>query len=296
MSTTETGRATARQTAKAEGYSGPVSRGGSWVSIVIAVASVTALAVAWRVYQQLWAFKYGLSSHDPQFNKYWLSLAVANMTLLPIGAAIWYAWMWTSAKRLPKQITRTEEGRRLWMLWLLVATFCASIYIGGSFFAEQDASWHQIVARDTAFTPSHDVLFYGIFPVMIYMAAGLFVYCRTRLPHIYGGKGIPWSTLLVMSGTVMLFFQVAFNEFGHSFFQTDETFNAPLHWPFVLFAYLLAGTFAFWFETLPRIFELARQERQLAGGQREAGVSVGDVAPAAVAAADEQRDTVAPQM
>jgi methane/ammonia monooxygenase subunit C len=292
MTTTETRRSSAHQNTGAYGaYPGPVSLGGKKLSIIIALVAVTALAVFWRVYQQLWSFPQGLNSHEPEFTKYWLSLAVANMTLLPMGAAVWYAWMWTSAKRFPKQVTRTEEGRRIWMLWLLIAAFCASIFWGGSYFAEEDAAWHQIVTRDTAFTPSHDVLFYGVFPLMIYMAAGIFVYSRTRLPHLYAGKGIPWSSMLIISGTCLLFIQVAMNEFGHTFFQSEELFVAPLHWPFVLFGYLLAGTFAVWFETLPRIQELARQERELAAGQAQTGtVTAG--APATTVA-DDQRDTVA---
>lgn len=292
MTSTETRRASARRTAKAEAYPGPVSRGGTLTSIMVGVAAVTALAVVWRVYQQIWAFKNGLDSHTTEFNYYWIGLAVANMTLLPAGAAAWYAWMWTSAKRMPKQITRAEEGRRLWTLWVLIAAFCTAIFWGGSYFAEEDASWHQILTRDTAFTPSHDVLFYGVFPLMIYMAAGIFLYGRTRLPHIYATtKAIPWSSLLIISGTVLLFFQVAMNEFGHSFFQAEEVFAAPLHWPFVLFGYLLAGTFAIWFETLPRIFELARQERAAAERGSTSG-TVDVVAPAAVA--DAQRDAVVP--
>ncbi|MDV7348096.1 methane monooxygenase/ammonia monooxygenase subunit C [Rhodococcus oxybenzonivorans] len=241
----------------------PVSRGGSIFSIVLAVMSVLALALVWRTYQQIWALENGLDSHDPDFNKYWLSLAAANMILLPSAAALWYAWMWTSARRLPKEMTRKEEGRRLWNLWLLVAVFTTAVFFGGSYAAEQDASWHQIVTRDTAFTPSHDVLFYGAFPLMIYLSAGVYLYGRTRLPHIYGGKRLPVSFAMIVGGSLLLLFQVAMNEFGHSFFQAEEVFAAPLHWPFVIFAYLLAATFAIWFETLPRIFELARQEREL---------------------------------
>ncbi|MBS4727983.1 ammonia monooxygenase [Mycobacterium sp. SM1] len=241
----------------------PVRRGGSVPSILFAIASVSALALFWRWYQQAYAFKNGLNSHDPGFAKYWLGMAAANMILLPIAAGVWYVWLWASAQKLPKDVSRKEESRRLWNLWLLVAAFTTSVYWGGSYFAEEDASWHQIVIRDTAFTPSHSVLFYGVFPLMIYMAGGLYLYGRTRLPHIYGGKRFPVSFALMISGTVLLFFQVTMNEFGHSFFQPEELFAAPLHWPFVLFGYLLAGTFAIWFETLPRIMQLARQEKEL---------------------------------
>lgn len=248
-------------------HSDPVSRGGSILSIIIAVGAVLTLGLGWRIYQQLWAFEKGLDSHMPEFDKYWLSLALFNMTVLPAAAGTWYAWMWISARRLPTEMTREDEGRRLWNLWLLIAAFTAAVGFGGSYAAEQDATWHQVVTRDTAFTPSHDVLFYGAFPLMIYLAAGTYLYGRTRLPHIYGGKRFPVSFALMIGGSLLLVFQVAMNEFGHSFFQAEEVFSAPLHWPFVIFAYLLAATFSVWFETLPRLFELARQERDLSRGQ-----------------------------
>src|SRR5665647_2968518 len=51
------------------------------------------------------------------------------------------------------------------MMWLGVYLF--GVYWGGSFFTEQDASWHQVIIRDTSFTPSHVVVFYGSFPMYI---------------------------------------------------------------------------------------------------------------------------------
>lgn len=270
MTSTETRR---RAEGKAEGPAAPVSRGGSMISIVIGVVSVLALAAVWRIYQQLWAFENGLDSHQPGFNAYWVTLAAVNMTVLPAAAAVWYGWTWLSAKKLPTKVTRQEEARRFWMLWVLIAAFCTAVYAGGSYFAEQDASWHQVVTRDTAFTPSHDVLFYGVFPLMIYMSVGIYLYARTRLPHLYGGKGLPVSFSLMAGGSFLLLFQVAMNEFGHSFFQGEELFSAPLHWPFVIFGYLLAATFAVWFETLPRVFELARQERALVAAETTTDLS-----------------------
>ena len=108
------------------------------------------------------------------------------------------------------------------------------------------------------------MLFFGSFPVLIYLAVGAFIYARTRLPHLFGGKLVPVSFALIIGGTILLMFQVAMNEFGHSFFQAEEVFAAPLHWPFVIFGYLLAATFAVWFSTVPRAAELARQERTAA--------------------------------
>ncbi|MGV0991021.1 MAG: methane monooxygenase/ammonia monooxygenase subunit C [Candidatus Nanopelagicales bacterium] len=255
---------------------GPVARGGSYWSWLIAIAPVAALAIGWRTYQQVFAFKYGLDAHNSDFNKFWLTLALANMTVLPATAGAWYVWMWVSGQKLPKQISREDESRRIWNLWLIILSFTVAVFVGGSYCAEQDASWHQIVTRDTAFTPSHDVLFYGSFPLMIYLATGSYIYARTRLPHLYGGKLMAVPFALIIGGSVLLLFQVAMNEFGHSFFQAEELFAAPLHWPFVIFAYLLAGTFAVWFGTVPRLVELARQERRIAETS-ETTASVGDV-------------------
>ncbi|QNJ96522.1 ammonia monooxygenase (plasmid) [Mycolicibacterium fluoranthenivorans] len=238
-----------------------VSRGGTVATIALGIGAVSALCLFWRGWQQAFAFSAGLDKNLPAFTHFWLTLLAFNLTVLPAAFAGWYLWMWKTAGNPSAQLTRQQEGKRLWNLWVLILAFTISVFWGGSFFAEEDASWHQIVIRDTSFTPSHTVLFYGIFPLMIYIAAGIYIYARLRLPHIYGGQRFPVSFGLMIGGTVLLLFQVAMNEFGHSFFTPEELFSAPLHWPFVIFGYMLAGTFAVWFETLPRIGELARQEQ-----------------------------------
>jgi len=275
MSTTE--RAKARTTASRSPKSTKkdtdfsVSRGGSFVGIVVAIGAVCGLALFWRGWQQAFAFSHGLDKNLPAFTYFWLTLLAFNLLVLPTVFALWYLRMWKTAGNPSAQITRQQEGKRLWNLWLLTLAFTVAVFWGGSYFAEEDASWHQIVIRDTAFTPSHIVLFFGIFPLLIYIAAGIYIYGRTNLPHIYGGRRFPVSIGLIIGGSVLLLFQVAMNEFGHSFFTPEELFVAPLHWPFVIFGYLLAGTFAIWFETLPRIGELARQEQQEhAAGQGQA--------------------------
>ncbi|ART74456.1 methane monooxygenase/ammonia monooxygenase subunit C [Mycolicibacterium sp. jd] len=275
MSTTERAkaRATASRSPKStkEDTDFSVSRGGSVVGMVVAIGAVLGLCLFWRGWQQAFAFSHGLDKNLPAFTYFWLTLLAFNLLVLPSVFAIWYLRMWKSAGNPAAQITRQQEGKRLWNLWLLTLAFTVAVFFGGSFFAEEDASWHQVVIRDTAFTPSHIVLFFGIFPLLIYLAAGIYIYGRTNLPHMYGGRRFPVSIGLIIGGSVLLLFQVAMNEFGHSFFTPEELFVAPLHWPFVIFGYLLAGTFAIWFETLPRIGELARQEQQEhAAGQGQA--------------------------
>jgi len=246
-----------------------VGRGGPIMGMVLAFVSMLLIAIIWRSYQQAFAFTKGLDKNNPDYATYWYPMLVANLVILPIAAVVWYLRMWSSANKSPaSQMTRSEEGRRIWTLWLIIAAVCTMAFVAGSFQAEQDGSWHQVVLRDSSFTPSHIMLFYGSFPLLIYLVVGAYLYARTRLPHMYGGDRFPVSFGLAISGAVLLMFQVAMNEFGHSFFQGEELFSAPLHWGFVIFAYLLAGIFAVWFETLPRAVELAKQERAEAQGVR----------------------------
>lgn len=231
-------------------------------SIGLALLPVLAFAGFWRLWQQLFAFDNGLDATMPHFEAYWMSIFYVNVGVLPMVAAAWYGWLIVSGARIARRLlTPAEEAKRIWRLWLIVIAFAEAAYFGGSYFAEQDAAWHQVTLRDTAFTPSHIGLFYGAFPLMIYISFAAYLYGRTRLPHLFGGMRLPVSFALVVGGSMLLMFQVAFNEFGHTFWQTEEVFSAPLHWPFVLFAYLLIATFAIWFQTAMRLFHLARQEQ-----------------------------------
>lgn len=259
-----------------------VTGGGSYRSIVYALLAVGILALAWRWYQQAFAFSKGLDRTLPEFNQFWLSMFLVNMTVLPLLAGAWYVYLWNSSRRLSPPVSGPEEAGRIWRLWLLVAAFTAAVYAGGSYYAEQDASWHQVTMRDSAFTPSHAILFYGVFPLMIFLATGAYLYARTRLPHLYGGQAFPVSFALMIGGSSLLVFQVAMNEFGHSFWEAEELFSASLHWPFVIFGYLLAATFSVWFETAPRLFEIARQERdaQVAATEQVVTPAEGSDAPA----------------
>jgi len=230
--------------------------------LLVPLAGVLALALFWRIWQQLYAFDKGLDATMPGFAEYWLTLFAFNILVLPLFAAGWYGWiLLTGPRAASEKLTPTVETQRIWRLWLILAGFTFAAYFGGSYFAEQDAAWHQVTMRDTAFTPSHVALFYGAFPLMIWLSFGAFLYARTRLPHLYGsGKLFPVSFALVVGGSMLLVFQVAFNEFGHTFWETEEIFSAPLHWPFVFFAYLLIATFAVWFRSALRLLELVRAE------------------------------------
>jgi Ammonia monooxygenase/methane monooxygenase, subunit C. len=51
------------------------------------------------------------------------------------------------------------------MMWLAMYVF--GVYWAGSYTLEQDASWHQVIIRDTSFTASHIIAFYFTFPLYI---------------------------------------------------------------------------------------------------------------------------------
>jgi methane/ammonia monooxygenase subunit C len=237
----------------------PVPRppGARW-ELLVALAPVTVLALFWRGWQQLYAFDEGLDATLPGFERYWLTVFAFNVGVLPLLVCGWYAGIYLSARRIDPAPGPRQELRRIWLLWLHTAAIAVAAYWGGSYFAEQDAAWHQVTMRDTAFTPSHVALFYGAFPLILYTAAGAYLYARTRLPHLYGTRRFPLPFALVIGGALLLLFQVAFNEFGHTFWEAEEVFSAPLHWPFVVFAYLLGGVLAIWFQTLPRAIELSQ--------------------------------------
>jgi methane/ammonia monooxygenase subunit C len=234
---------------------------GKLSSIVLAVAPVFVLALFWRTWQGFFAFDKGLDSTMPGFDAYWLSIFAFNMFGIPLIAAIIYATIViTGIKASATPLTPHEEAKRHFRMMLGMAAFGVACYWGGSYYAEEDAAWHQVTLRDTAFTPSHIGLFYGAFPLMFYIAFGCYLYGRTRLPHMWGGNKIPVAFVLVIGGTVLLVFQVAFNEFGHTFWQTEEVFSAPLHWPFVFFAWLLIAAAAIWLPTVQRFATLVKNE------------------------------------
>ncbi|MGH9022033.1 MAG: methane monooxygenase/ammonia monooxygenase subunit C [Acidimicrobiia bacterium] len=86
----------------------------------------------------------------------------------------------------------------------------------------------------------------------------------TRVYH--RSKGFPLTWILMLSAGLLLMTQVTMNEWSHSFWITQEIFSAPLHWPFIWFAYLYASIFAVWFQTLGRVYEL-KGKQDLAQGE-----------------------------
>lgn len=216
-----------------------------------------------RLWQGQWWFPVGQDATTPEFARYWLGLLYVEWVVIISAAVVGYF-----AYRKPcavcaadkKRLGRIDPGHELHhigTLWTLVA-IAAVFGFGSSYFAEQDASWHQIVVRDTAFTPSHIPLFFYTFPMLIIMTGVSSWYAYKRLHHLFvgeHGRGVPISYLLFPAGAWVLFANVAFNELGHSSWITEELFVQPFHWPFAWATYFFFAGFALLFKTVPRLFE-----------------------------------------
>lgn len=269
-----TATATGPGTAPAQGTSSTrvtelLGRGGQFRWVLPLSGVVFAALIVWRVYQQLFAWKYGLDSTAPVYDTYWHSLLAVNLVLISLVGAGALALLARGCKECVRQ--REEHGdvlpeheiEHVWRLWAIVAGFAIS-FVGFAYFAEEDASWHATTIRDTAFTPSHIVLFWGVAPLAVILAACIYLYATTRLPKIYG-KGVPLSLSLFFTGVFMLFVWVAFNEWGHSYWVAEELFSAPLHWGFVLFTFLAFGLVGVFVQGMRRMIEIAAPPDDPAG-------------------------------
>ncbi|MDI3327264.1 MAG: methane monooxygenase/ammonia monooxygenase subunit C [Alicyclobacillaceae bacterium] len=215
---------------------------------------------ALRVYQQVFAFSAGMDSTDPAYKKYWTMLLFVEFIALAIIAVLWYPRLMKKPKEAP---TPQIESGYIMKLWALLAIFTLTVFFQASFFAEQDAAWHQTVVRDTAFTPSHTVLFYGAFPAAILTMLATFLYARSHLPHVFFSRGFPVAFALMIAGVVAEMSWVAMNEWWHSGpYGTEEFFSTPGHWGFVTNAFLYAAIFSVWGMSAKRLIELGRSDKE----------------------------------
>jgi methane/ammonia monooxygenase subunit C len=223
--------------------------------------TLSGIFVSVRLYQQFFAWTVGLDSTTPEFQTHWMRLLYAEFVAEGLAAAAIWGWLWKTRDRNLAALEPSEEIRRYLRLigWLLMYVF--AVY-WAEFFAEQDATWHQTVVRDTEFTPSHIPLFFGAMPVFIIMGVSSYLYARTRIPQFARGHSVPF--LIAVAGPFMMLPNVGFNEWGHTFWIMEEIFSAPLHAGFVVFAWAALCLGGILMQGIPRIVELAQGEAQRA--------------------------------
>ena len=222
---------------------------------------LSVLFMSARIYQQIFAWTTGLDSTSVEFQTHWMRLLYLEFALEGLAATALWGWIWRTRDRNLAALQPSEELRRYMRLigWLIMYVF--AVY-WAEFFAEQDATWHQTVVRDTEFTPSHIPLFFGAMPVFIIMGVSSYLYARTRIPLFAQRHSVPF--LIAVAGPFMMLPNVGFNEWGHTFWIMEEIFSAPLHAGFVVFAWAALCLGGILMQAIPRIVELAQGEAQRA--------------------------------
>ena len=79
----------------------------------------------------------------------------------------------------------------------------------------------------------------------IWLGGSVALYALTRLP-IYANR-LSLPIVVAVLGPFLLLPNVAFNEWGHAFWNAEEIFSLPLHWGFVVFGWsilALGGVFS----------------------------------------------------
>lgn len=235
-----------------------------WKSIfgVFSIVSVGLYGVLPRVYQEKYAITEGLDSSAPGFSKYWYTYLFVCVGVTVVGGGLGFMWLWKTRDRAMERLSPRDELRRY---MVLAGIFLVGAGIGYHFawIGEQDAAWHQVVIRDTTFTPSHIPLFYQILPGLIVAFGGALLYAMTRLPQFAGRVSIPF--VAVVAGGVFGLVNVGFNEWAHTFWIAEEIFSAPVHWGFALSVWAIAPAgFATLLQVMPRVVELLQKDGQRA--------------------------------
>ncbi len=227
---------------------------------ILGLVTIAALAVFSIWYQQTFAHAYGLDAHSEDFQTYWMSFFyVETIILVMFGAGLW-SWLWITREKTV-DLTPKQELQRYYNLVMFLCVYTFSVYWAGSYFAEQDASWHQVVTRDTSFTPSHIILFYGTFPLYICLGVGSLIWAYTRLP-MYRKFGVSLPHVLAVVGPFMIMPNVGLNEWGHAFWFMEELFSAPLHWGFVVLGWSALALGGVLMQVVMRVNELLPQIRE----------------------------------
>jgi len=203
-----------------------------WMLFAATIIVLTVIYGFFRIYQQLYAWEYGLDFTSPEFDKYWMTLVKIEVPVIFGGSVLCWTYLWFTRDRDLGNVQPHIELRRYiyFTMWLVAYTFC--VYAVGSYFTMGDGAWHQAVVRDTAFTPSHNILFYACIPLYLFFSVGGFIYAMTRLPAF--SRGISFAHVLAVLGPALILPNVGANEWGHAYWLTEEIFSHPLHWGFVI--------------------------------------------------------------
>ena len=219
------------------------SLGVNWRRLGMIAFSILGVYALYRVYMQNFSYNVGLDSFEPEFQTYWMNLLYAQIAFFAVSGAgiLGYLWFTRSSAEELANISPTEELSRYFGMLGWLFTFGMMAGVMGALGTESDAAWHQVVIRDSDFTPTHIELFYFCIPALIISAMGLFLYMRTRIPAHSRKFFVP--LMIGISGPALILPLFGYNEWGHTFFYAEELFAAPVHWGFAIMgvAFLALG-------------------------------------------------------
>jgi methane/ammonia monooxygenase subunit C len=225
--------------------------------MLAALLGLFVLFAAARLYQQAFAWYAGTDTTSPLFDKYWLRVFYIETIAALIVAPIVYGWIWVTRDRHLDTLDPHTELRRHFTLVTFLVVYVFAVYFTGSFFAEEDGAWHQVVVRDTALTANHIFLFYLCIPVYLICGIGAYLYAMTRIPQF--ARGISLAFTAGVAGPFMILPNLGYNEWGHAFWITEEIFSAPIHWGFVVFGWSALGLVGTLVQIVYRMIELFHQ-------------------------------------
>lgn len=227
----------------------------SWpLALTLLIGNVVAVAgVRW--YQQTYSFTVGLDYFEPEFQTYWMNLFYAQIVVIGTLGMVGTAWVWFTR---PKEINLSPRKELSYYMVILSAVAGVGFMapVAASLFVEADAAWHQVTIRDTDFTPTHILLFYGLIPLGLAGGVIGFLWIHTRLPDFR--NRVSFNMALAIGGFVLIMPNLGFNEWGHTFFYAEELFAAPIHWGFVTLGWASFAIGGFLIQILSRMAKLTR--------------------------------------
>ena len=221
---------------------------------LLTFAGLTVMYVGLRLYQGAFGVLAGLDSTEPAFQTHWMRLFHIELGILALVFPALWGYLWLTRDQNLEAIAPKEEIRRYFTLTMWISIYTFAVYWAGSYFAEQDNSWHQVSIRDTPFTANHIIEFYFNFPLYVLLGGSAWLYARTRLP-LYA-KEISLPLTLAVIGPFMILVSVGFNEWGHTFWFREEFFAAPIHWGFVIGVWFALGVGGILLQQVNRMIEL----------------------------------------
>ena len=221
---------------------------------LLTFAGLTVMYVGLRLYQGAFGVLAGLDSTEPAFQTHWMRLFHIELGILALVFPALWGYLWLTRDQNLEAIAPKEEIRRYFTLTMWISIYTFAVYWAGSYFAEQDNSWHQVSIRDTPFTANHIIEFYFNFPLYVLLGGSAWLYARTRLP-LYA-KEISLPLTLAVIGPFMILVSVGFNEWGHTFWFREEFVAAPIHWGLVLGVWFALGVGGILLQQVNRMIEL----------------------------------------